>query len=217
MTIRGVIYSVLSECYKEPTRQFAEDVAEGRLHAAIYQGLKDLGIDIDISALKGEGEIKCLFKRLREDYHSLFFPLFVVPVESVYKEWAKGGGSPLPHSVKKGYIMGDPAVEMIKRYKMAGVETPKEFKDTPDHIALLLEYAALLCENVPEDSRAGYVLDHLDWVEDLRNDIYKYSRSDFYRCIADITVAFINNEISHVQRNTTLNVIARSNSDEAIH
>ena len=143
--------------------------------------------------LNGQDE-STFFKRLKEDYHSLFFPLFVVPVESVYKEWAKGGDSPLPHSVKKGYIMGDPAVEMIKRYKMAGIEIPKEFKDTPDHIALLLEYAALLCENIPENSRARFVLEHLDWVEDLRNDIYKYSQSDFYRCIADITVAFIKNE-----------------------
>lgn len=197
MGIRGAIYSALSECYKEPTRQFAEDVAEGRLHDAIYQGLSGLGIDIDISVLKGGEEIEGLFKRLREDYHSLFFPLYVVPVESVYKEWAKGGDSSLPHSVRKGYIMGDPAIEMIKRYKMAGIEIPKEFRGTPDHIALLLEYTVLLCENIAEDSRGGFVLNHFDWVEDLRDDIYKYSQSDFYRCIADITVAFIKNERSH--------------------
>ena len=90
--------------------------------------------------------------------------------------------------------MGDPAVEMINRYRMAGIEIPQIYKDTPDHIAILLEYASLLCENIGKEDRASFVSGHLDWVAELHNDIYKYSESNFYRAVADITVAFIQYE-----------------------
>lgn len=200
-TIEGAFYLALSECYKEPTIEFAEDALSGRLYELIADGLNGLDIPVlpDIINrldgsynVKGEDDrVQGVYDKLKEDYYSLFFPLYVVPVESVYKEWTKGGDN-------KGYIMGDPAIEMKKRYEMLGIELPRIYKDTPDHIALLLEYASLLCENLSEESRAGFVLTHLDWVERLRDDIYKYSQSDFYRSIADITVTFIKYERSNL-------------------
>lgn len=191
-TIEGEIYLTLSECYKEPTEEFAGDVVRSRLYELIGNGLRHLDVPLPVETIygiKGDGEeeISSVYKRLKDDYYSLFFPLHIVPVESVYKEWKKGGN-------EKGYIMGDPAIEMRKRYEMLGIDIPQAYKDTPDHISLLLEYASLLCENLPEESRAGFVSNHLDWIEDLRDDVYKYSQSDFYRYIADVTVAFIKHE-----------------------
>ncbi|MBI5038602.1 MAG: molecular chaperone TorD family protein [Nitrospirae bacterium] len=201
----GAVYAMLSECFKEPCVEFAEDVATGRLYELIAEGLKRLDIPVLPDVIKGlrgdnlmmgpmEGPvigkdeaILNIYHRLREAYYSLFFPLYVVPVESVYKAWKEGKD-------EKGYIMGDPAIEMKKRYGMAGIEIPEIYKDTPDHIFLLLEYASLLCENLEEESRAGFVSGHLDWVEDLRNDIYKYSESHFYRAVADVTVSFLKGE-----------------------
>ena len=90
--------------------------------------------------------------------------------------------------------MGDPAVEMINRYRMAGIEIPQIYKDTPDHIAILLEYASLLCENIEKEERECFVSYHFDWVEELRKDIHKYSESTFYRAVVDITVDFIQYE-----------------------
>lgn len=211
----GSVYAALSECFKEPCIEFAEDVADGRLYEVITEGLKELDIPVlpdVIKGLRGDNLMMGLaigprrgtmvgplaekteamlnvYHRLREDYYSLFFPLYVVPVESVYKAWKEGKD-------EKGYIMGDPAIEMKKRYGMAGIEIPLIYKDTPDHISLLLEYASLLCENLEEESRAAFVSGHLDWVEDLRNDIYKYSESHFYRGVADVTVSFIKSETS---------------------
>lgn len=199
-TIEGEIYLALSECYKEPGIEFAEDVARGRLYETISRGLKFLDIPVWPETLRmlergnhkeygyGEGEdVYDVYKELKDEYYSLFFPLNVVPVESVYKEWQRG-------KKEKGYIMGDPAIEMKKRYEMLDIEIPQIYKDTPDHIALILEYVALLCENLPEISRSEFVLNHLDWVEWLHDDIYKFSQSDFYRSVADTTVAFIKNE-----------------------
>ncbi len=203
----GAVYAMLSECFKEPCIEFAEDVATGRLYEVIAEGLRELDIPVLPDVIKGlrgdnlmmgpmvgpmtgkDEAVLSVYRRLREAYYSLFFPLYVVPVESVYKAWKKGKN-------EKGYIMGDPAIEMKKRYGMAGIEIPEIYKDTPDHISLLLEYASLLCENLEEESRAGFVLSHLDWVEDLGNDIYKYSESRFYRVVADVMVSFIKRETS---------------------
>lgn len=205
----GLVYAALSECFKEPCIEFAEDVAGNRLYEVITEGLMGLDIPVLPDAIKGlrgdnpmmgpmvgpmvdkDEAILNVYRRLREAYYSLFLPLYVVPVESVYKAWKEGKD-------EKGYIMGDPAIEMKKRYGMAGIEIPEIYKDTPDHIALLLEYASLLCENLEEESRAGFVSGHLDWVEDLRNDIYKYSESHFYRAVADVTVSFLKGERSNL-------------------
>ncbi len=200
-TIEGAIYSALAECYKEPTLKFAGDVATGRLYELMATGLKGLYIPIlpeNLSALderhsiNAEDErVESVYRKLKEDYYSLFFPLYVVPVESVYKEWRNGAEG-------KGYIMGDPAIEMKKRYEMSGIEIPEGYKDIPDHISLLLEYASLLCENLSAELRSGFILNHLDWVEELREDIYRHSQSDFYKSIADITVAFVQHERSNL-------------------
>ena len=201
----GAVYAMLSECFKEPCIEFAEDVAGGRLYELIAEAWMGLDIPVLPDAIKGlrgdnpmagpmigptvgkDEAVLSVYRRLREAYYSLFFPLYVVPVESVYKAWKEGKD-------EKGYIMGDPAIEMKKRYGMAGIEIPEIYKDTPDHISLLLEYASLLCENLEEESRAGFVSGHLDWVEDLRNDIYKYSENHFYRAVADVTVSFLKGE-----------------------
>jgi len=193
-TIEGAIYAALSECFKEPSEEFADDIASGRLEEVIKEGLSQLCIPVPGETLRSLRIYNPVYKKLKADYHSLFFPLYVVPVESVYKEWAETDDVTGAMKGDKGYIMGDPAVEMINRYRMAGIEIPQLYKDTPDHIAILLEYASLLCENIGKDERACFVSGHLDWVEALRTDIHKCSESNFFRAVADITVAFIQYE-----------------------
>ena len=217
-TIEGTIYAALSECFKEPSEEFAEDIVSGRLEEVMQEGLSQLCIPVPYETLRSlrpchpefisgsqlmqgqeipkqvRDDRDSAYNKLRADYHSLFFPLYVVPVESVYKEWSKTDEVSGAMKGEKGFIMGDPAVEMINRYRMAGIEIPQTYKDIPDHIAILLEYASLLCENIKREDRASFVSGHLDWVTELHNDIYKYSESNFYRAVADITVAFIQYE-----------------------
>jgi len=193
-TIEGAIYAALSECFKEPSEEFAEDIVSGRLEEVMQEGLSQLCIPVPYETLRSLRPCHPVYKKLKADYHSLFFPLYVVPVESVYKEWSKTDEVSGAMKGEKGFIMGDPAVEMINRYRMAGIEIPQTYKDIPDHIAILLEYASLLCENIKREDRASFVSGHLDWVTELHNDIYKYSESNFYRAVADITVAFIQYE-----------------------
>ena len=189
--VRAGTYRMLSECYKEPCLEFAQDVAGGYLYKELAGNLNLLGITISLEGLKilaskqGRGDASPVQRRegevltgirggggwsipsdsdratdillsLKEVYYPLFVgpsPSLALPVESVYKEWAQNKTSVISTDVR-GMLMGDPAVDMITRYKEAGIEIPREYKDVPDHLALLLEYMALLCEAAEGDQRA---------------------------------------------------------------
>ncbi len=230
-SVRAEIYRILSECYKEPCIEFAQDLAEGRLYQELEGNLKRLGISISLEGLRmqeggfehREGEAFSgirggggwfvpsdrdktanLLQSLKEIFYPLFVgpsPSLVLPVESVFKEWSREGNT-LVSSEVRGMLMGDPAIDMLKRYRDAGMEIPAIYKDMPDHLALLLEYMALLCEaEVEEKQQAEFIENHLDWLPELHRSIYTFMEalpdsgaSRFYRTLADITNAFVEYE-----------------------
>lgn len=200
MGTRSETYQILSECYKEPSPEFAADVAEGVLYEELSGCLARLGIIVSsLENLKLQGRPEEVLRALREQYYPLFvgpFPPFVLPVESVYKEWAREGATPLVSSAVRGMLMGDPAVDMLRRYQAAGVEIPAQFKDMPDHLALLLEYMVLLCESGAPEDQGRFVRDHLDWIPELHRLIYacteqRPAANRFYRTVADATASFL--------------------------
>ncbi len=139
------------------------------------------------------GEPAKVFDSLKEEYYPLFmgpFPPFALPVESIYKAWASEGATPLVEPSARGMIMGDPAVDMLRRYQHGNIRIPEAFKDAPDHLALLLEYMGLLCEAGREEQR-NFVRGHLDWIPEFRRVIHQCSKSRFYRCVADATEGFL--------------------------
>ncbi len=192
--MRAEIYRILSECYKEPCIEFAEGVAQGDLFQELSRYFSQLGITLPLEGLRISGERGEVLQALKGQYYSLFvgpFPPFALPVESVYKEWAQEGETPLIASGVRGMLMGNPAIDMLKRYRMLGIEIPPEFKDMPDHLALLLEYMALLCENGTDEEQRRFLQDHLNWIPELKRLIYDCSESRFYQTVADATAAFV--------------------------
>lgn len=202
MESRAEIYRILSECYKEPAIEFATDVSRGRLYQELSDHFTRLGIACVVAGLKMTGGSEEILEALKEQYYPLFigpFPPFVHPVESVHKAWAREEATPLIAPGVKGMLMGDPAIDMLRRYKASGIEIPKEFKDMPDHLALLLEYMALLCENGAEEDQRRFIQDHLDWLPELRRliDACAEQRSEedgFYQAVVDATMAFLSYE-----------------------
>lgn len=192
--LRAEIYRILSECYKEPSVEFAADVARGYLNQELSKHLTRLGIVLSLEGLKIESDAEEVFRILKEQYYPLFmgpFPPFVLPVESVHKAWARGGTTPLLSPDVRGMLMGDPAVDILRRYEASGIEIPKEFKDMPDHLALLLEYMAFLCENGTPAEQERFAREHLDWVPELHRSVHACSESRFYRAVADTTDAVV--------------------------
>ncbi|MBI3815388.1 MAG: molecular chaperone TorD family protein [Nitrospinae bacterium] len=189
------IYRTLSEIYKEPDMPFAEAVCRGDLYDVLNTYLKELKIEASIEDLKIAGETNEVFERLKSEYYPLFVgpvPPFALPVESVYKEWTAEEGAIL--SKQKGLLMGDSAIDMINIYKAEGIEVPPAFNAMPDHITLLLEYTAHLCESASQDEQKKFISDHFDWLPDFGKDVFSLSKSKFYRCAVDVTLKFIQNE-----------------------
>jgi TorA maturation chaperone TorD len=192
--MRSEIYQILSECYKEPCIEFAQDVAQGHLYQELSGHLAQWGISISMEGLKIQGEPAEVLQKLKEQYYPLFvgpFPPYALPVESVYKEWAREDQTPLIAPGVRGMLMGDSAIDMLRRYQTSGIEIPAQFKDMPDHLALLLEYMVLLCEAGTDEEQRRFVQDHLGWIPELRKLIYECSESRFYRTVADATAAFV--------------------------
>jgi TorA maturation chaperone TorD len=189
-------YRILSEIYKEPDMPFAEVVCRGDLYDVLNTHLKELKIKAGIEDLKIAGETNEVFEKLKSEYYPLFagpVPPFALPVESVYKEWTAEKGAIL--SKQKGLLMGDSAIDMISIYKTEGIEIPPSLNAMPDHITLLLEYAARLCESAPQDEQINFISDHFDWLPDFGKDVFSLSMSKFYRCAVDATLKFIQNEM----------------------
>ncbi|MEK6672338.1 MAG: molecular chaperone TorD family protein [Nitrospirota bacterium] len=186
------IYAQLSELFKEPTQEFADDVASGRLLRFFEDHFLVLGLDLPlIERLSKGGDA---YSRLKDEYRRLFLgpmPPYLVPVESVYKKWANDPECSLPLAGAKGYLMGDPAIDMIKRYQAHGIVIPDKYSSMPDHIALELEYMSFLCNNEYEEEQRDFIHSHLDWIDDLKDDIYKTGQSGFYTTAIHITSAFV--------------------------
>lgn len=186
------IYAQLSELFKEPTQEFADDVASGRLLRFFEDHFQILGLDLPLIECISKGGDA--YSRLKDEYRRLFLgpmPPYLVPVESVYKKWANDPECNLPLAGAKGYLMGDPAMDMIKRYQAHGIVIPDKYSSMPDHIALELEYMSFLCNNEYEEEQRDFIHSHLDWIDDLKDDISKNGQSGFYSTAIHITSAFV--------------------------
>ena len=202
MNPRVELYFALSECYKEPSDAFARDVAEGVLYQVVTDSFQALGLSMDTSTglstslkpLHIVGTPEAVLQTLKRAYYPLFVipPRFVLPVESVYKDWAGEDGF---LSGSRGMIMGPPAMDMLRRYRAQDILIPESFKDYPDHLALLLEYGGLLSEQGNAEELREFVAGHLEaWVEEFAEQIRSRTESPFYQAVAEATVAFIQTE-----------------------
>lgn len=198
MNPRAEVYFALAECFKEPTPEFAGDVASGRLRDVLAEAFADLGLALEADGLCETGTGGEVFDRLLGAYHALFTvpsSRFVLPVESVFKEWRGGEGL----TVGSGMIMGPPALEMLERYRACGLELPEEMKDYPDHLGLLLEYGGLLCQDGDLQDQRGFVARHLDrWIDVLAEQVEGLSEIAFYGAVGRALRTFIRAERQHL-------------------
>jgi TorA maturation chaperone TorD len=188
------VYFALAECFKEPTLEFAREVASGLLRDGLCEAFAEMGLSLDAGGLHEAGADEEVFERLRSAYHAIFIvpsSRFVLPVESVFKEWRAGGSL----GVASGMIMGPPALDMVERYRARGLQIPAGMKDYPDHLTLLLEYGRLLCQEGNLQEQRKFVASHLDqWIEVLADQVEALSEIPFYGTVARALRAFVRAE-----------------------
>ena len=102
--------------------------------------------------------------------------------------------------------MGDSTLDVKNRYREAGLDTAKNFKDAPDHISAELEFMYYLIFKEIEafskadlDSAFGFIQkqkffleDHLmSWVPQFANSIIEYAENPFYPNLANAVTSFL--------------------------
>jgi TorA maturation chaperone TorD len=104
-------------------------------------------------------------------------------------------------------MMGDSTLDARNRYREAGLDTAKTFKDAPDHISAELEFMYYLIfkeieafANSEIETAIGFIQrqksfleDHLmAWVPEFADCIIESAKNPFYPNLAKATSAFLN-------------------------
>ena len=149
-----------------------------------------------VQKMRKEFEAGADLEQLKVDFSKLFvgpYKLFAAPYGSVYLD---GGRK----------IMGDSTLDVRNRYREAGLDTAKNFKDAPDHISAELEFMYyLVFKEIEALSKAdietaidfiqkqkSFLEDHLmTWVPEFANNIIKNAENPFYPNLAKATTAFL--------------------------
>jgi len=134
---------------------------------------------------------------LKVDFSKLFvgpYKLSAAPYGSVYLEGERK-------------MMGQSTLDVRNRYREAGLDTAKTFKDAPDHISAELEFMYYLIFKEIEafaksdietaigffQRQKSFLEDHLmAWVPEFADCIIDSSKNLFYPNLAKATTAFLN-------------------------
>jgi TorA maturation chaperone TorD len=130
-----------------------------------------------------------------------FSKLFVGP----YQMSAVPYGSVYLEGERK--MMGDSTLDVINRYREAGLDTAANFKDAPDHITVELEFMYYLIFREIEafansdietaigffQKQKSFLEDHLmAWMPEFANSIIENAENPFYPNLAKATTMFLN-------------------------
>ncbi|MCX7779679.1 MAG: molecular chaperone TorD family protein [Negativicutes bacterium] len=193
--LRAEIYSLLSEAFKEPSREFAAE--QQAISNFLQEAFAQLGCEISEALYRDWPLLAGDYTLLTAAYRQAFiFPVEtrVVPVESVYRRWTQDPTAEVPFASEKGLLMSDHALHMETLYYAYGLTFPSEYRGMPDHICLELEFAAMLLEKTPERF-ALFLTEHLNWLPDLVQDAEERGIPEYYRQVIKVTAQFLDWEL----------------------
>ncbi len=190
---RMTAFRMLSDCFFLPDPGLSEKLENLEFNMA----------NVFESAVKFVQNMRQEFKAgvdlepLKVDFSKLFvgpYEMSAAPYGSVYLEEGRK-------------MMGDSTLDVKNRYREAGLDTAKTFKDAPDHISAELEFMYYLIfkeieafSNSDTETAIGFIQkqksflkDHLmAWVPEFANSISENAENPFYRNLAKVTTAFLN-------------------------
>jgi TorA maturation chaperone TorD len=189
---RMAAFRLLSDCYFLPDPGLSEKLENLEFNMA----------NVCESAVGFIRDMRKEFKACKhlEPLKIDFSKLFVGP----YKMSAAPYGSVYLEAERK--MMGDSTLDARNRYREAGLDTAKTFKDAPDHISAELEFMCYLIfkeiEAVAKSEietaigfiqrQKSFLKDHLlAWVPEFANSIIENSENPFYPNLAKATSAFL--------------------------
>ena len=185
-------FRLLSECFFLPEPGLSETLKDLELNMA---NACEPAVEF-IQTMREEFEAFDNLELLIVDFSKLFvgpYTLFAAPYGSVYLDGERK-------------IMGDSTLDVQNRYREAGLDTAKNFKDAPDHITAELEFMYyLIFKEIESFSNSDietaialiqkqkfFLEDHLmAWVPEFASNIVEHAETSFYQNLAKTTKAFL--------------------------
>ena len=189
---RMTAFRLLSDCYYLPNPRLSDKLETLEFN---MPNVCEPAVGF-IQSMRKEFKAGDNLEALKVDFSKLFvgpYKLLAAPYGSVYLDGERK-------------IMGESTLDVKNRYREAGLDTAKNFKDTPDHITAELEFMYYLIFKEIEafadsDTEAAigfiqkqksFLEDHLmSWVPEFGNNIIEYAENTFYPNLAKATETFL--------------------------
>jgi TorA maturation chaperone TorD len=170
---------------------------------AVQAPLRRLGDSLHVLA---QEEMPEVLLALEAEYNRLFvgpMPPLAHPYESVYRSAG-------------GLVMGDCTLDVLKTYAEEGFALSAGHRDLPDHLAVELEFMALLCEREARACAEGgtasvqtfqhkersFLEAHLRcWLPQFCQRVLRAGPSPFYSRWVRVLECFIQEDIRRIQMN----------------
>jgi len=189
---------VLATLCFPPDQEVAEQARQGSLHAfSRTMILADKGKEASLEGFLMNGSAQAILSDLGESYRRLFSDVEgerISLVESCYKPWTRDPHCTVPFASEKGFLMGDSALHLMEIYRRCDVEVAEEFRNTPDHLGLELQFLSYLYRWGSDDQIKTFIGDHLDWLDLLRFELDRAGTHPFYTSLFDLIALFIDQE-----------------------
>jgi TorA maturation chaperone TorD len=194
---RADVYRLLSACYYQPDEAFLEEEVFSQLKTSLAKAspsgvMEAASLDDSFRASGVE--------TLMLDYSRLFLGPFVIlakPYGSVYLDGEK-------------VVMGDSTMQALELYREGGFDVAEDFREMPDHIAVELEFLYLLSFRLGQESddeertrldvlKHKFLENHLGrWIGTISAAIRNGAETDFYKLLANLTEAFVREDIAEL-------------------
>jgi len=195
---KGNFCALAASLIAPPDAESMGQLKEGEIQSLLEKNIREWAGDPRLLAeLSGEEKPGRDLAELRREYDRLFAGLpgpNISLVESTYKPWTADGSCGLAFAGDKGLLMGDAALHMREIYRRGSLEVPEEFRSTPDHLLLELEFLSLLYQSAMREQIQGFIEEHLDWVPDLKERLERDDAHPFYQSVIELINLFLAHE-----------------------
>ena len=118
-------------------------------------------------------------------------------------------GHGVNHTSEKRLPMQQARTEVLAVYRANNLKKDEHWRECEDHIAVELEFMQVMCQRTAAALREGdedaaiemlatqraFVADHLaNWVPMLMHDMLRFSETELYRGLAELTLGFVQTE-----------------------
>ena len=189
---RMTAFQILSDCFFLPDPGLSEKLEDLEFNMTnVCETVVPL-----IQNMRKEFKAGADLEPLKVDFAKLFvgpYQLSAAPYGSIYLEGERK-------------MMGNSTLDVRKRYRDAGLDTAKTFKDAPDHISAELEFMHYLIYKEIEafansdiekaiafiQKQKFFLEDHLmAWVPQFVANIIEHAEALFYQYLAKVTESFL--------------------------